>query len=75
MSSQTDDSTFIEGIQYMIKENIINILNLPDSIQISSDEIPEWVKTNAGYWTNGLTSDKEFTDAVKYLIQKGIIKV
>ena len=75
VSNQIDDSTFIEGIQYMIKENIINILNLPDSIQISSDEIPEWVKTNAGYWTNGLTSDKEFTDAIKHLVQKGIIKV
>jgi hypothetical protein len=37
-------------------------------------KIPGWVKTDAGWWTNGAISDKEFTDGIQYLISVGIIK-
>jgi len=75
ISNQISDSTFVEGIQHMIKEKIIDIPNLPSSPSTSSDEIPEWIKTNAGWWADGLTSDKEFADAIKHLVQIGVIQI
>lgn len=38
-------------------------------------EIPQWLKNQAGWWAEGLISDKEYLDAIKYLIEQGIITV
>lgn len=40
-----------------------------------SDEIPSWVKNNAGWWSQGKIDDFEFISGVQYLIKEGIIKV
>ncbi len=37
--------------------------------------IPEWIKTVAGYWTGGQSSDGEFIGAIEFLIRAGIITV
>lgn len=38
-------------------------------------EVPAWVKTSAGFWVGGATSDDEFVSAIQYLIKEGIIVV
>lgn len=37
--------------------------------------IPEWVKTSAGWWAEGLTGDSEFVSAIAHLIDIGVITV
>jgi len=37
-------------------------------------EIPEWVKANAGWWSEGQISDEEFSFSFQWLIDHGIIK-
>ena len=37
--------------------------------------IPAWIKTTAGFWTSGVTSDAEFVSAIQFLIDEGIIAV
>ena len=37
--------------------------------------VPEWIKNNAEWWSQGLISNDEYLDAIQYLIQKGIIQV
>ena len=40
-----------------------------------SDEIPGWIKTNAGWWADGQIDDKSFVTAIQWLITNGIIKL
>ena len=70
----TEDD-FVNGIQYMIKENIISIPNLPESSSETADSVPAWVKNNAGWWAEGQIDDKSFVQGIEYLVKVGIIQV
>jgi hypothetical protein len=39
------------------------------------NEIPSWLKTTVGYWADGVSSDGEFINAIKFLIEDGIIQI
>ena len=43
--------------------------------ETGSDEIPSWIKNNAGWWANGQISDKDFVSGIQYLIENGIMKI
>ena len=46
-----DDSAFLQGIQYLIEENIMLIPLIEKSAGGVSDQIvPVWVKNTAGWW-------------------------
>jgi len=40
-----------------------------------SEEIPEWVKNNASWWSERLISQTEFTNGLEFLINEGIIYI
>src|SRR5438309_10994255 len=40
----------------------------------SSNQIPSWIKNNAGSWANGQISDDDFVKGIQYLISEGIIE-
>ncbi len=68
-----DDDTFTTGIEFLIKENIINVSsNIGDS---TSGEIPSWVKNNAKWWAEGTISEDDFVSGIEYLVNQGIISV
>ncbi|NHI04248.1 hypothetical protein DYY67_1106 [Candidatus Nitrosotalea sp. TS] len=69
-----DDSTFASGIQYMIKQGIIQIPATSQGQASSGVQIPQWVKTNAGWWSNGQIDDQTFVAGIQYLIKIGIIQ-
>jgi hypothetical protein len=71
---QIDDNTFIQGIEYLIKNEIIVI---PDTQQGTSEsqEIPSWIRNNAEWWAHGQIDDETFVQGLEFLIQKGIIRV
>jgi len=69
------DQEFISGIEYLIKNKIINVSPSSKSISSSTQVIPEWIRTNAGWWAFGLISEDEFVSGIKFLIEQGIIKV
>ncbi len=70
-----DDSSFKQGIQHMIKENIISIKDMPKSSGTSEDKIPEWIKQNAKWWADGTIGEEDFVNGLKYMVEKGIIGV
>ena len=41
----------------------------------SNFSIPDWVRNNAGWWSEGMISDNDFVSSIQYLISKGIISV
>jgi hypothetical protein len=71
---QIDDNTFIQGIEYMIKNKIILI---PQIQQESSEskEIPSWIRNNAEWWADGQIDDKTFVQGLEFLIKNGILHV
>ena len=73
-----DDATFISGIQFLIKNGILDVPSTASSEQGEegqSNEIPAWIKSNAEFWAQGLISDDDFLSGMQYLVQQGIIKV
>ncbi len=58
----------------MISEEIMTI-PLTQSGAGTSQDIPGWVKNNAGWWADGLIKDADFVSGIQYLISNGIMKV
>jgi len=71
---QIPDSAFIDGIEYLIKEQII-IVPITETQSKEDSSIPEWIKTNAGWWADGQIDNKTFATGIEYLIKIGLIVV
>ncbi|AFS81632.1 hypothetical protein NKOR_08905 [Candidatus Nitrosopumilus koreensis AR1] len=71
---QIDDSTFVQGIEYLIKNQII-ILPPTQQETSESQEIPSWIRNNAAWWAAGHIDNQTFVQGLEFLIQKGIIRV
>ena len=71
---QIDDNSFVQGIQFLIKEDILKI---PPTTQGAggSNEIPGWIKNNAGWWAEGAIDDDSFIQGIQFLIKEGIMRI
>jgi hypothetical protein len=58
-------------------ENMDKILEKidPSMRPSSEDDVPAWVKNNAGWWAEGTISETEFLSGIEFLIKDGIISV
>jgi len=89
-TDQIDDSSFLQGIQYLIQEGIMIIPTtetsessddsdaIPDAGQRAQEfdqHVPAWIKNNAGWWATDQIDDSSFLQGIQYLVQKGIIVV
>ena len=74
-TDQIDDSSFLQGIQYLIKEGIMVIPPTETSESSGSQEVPSWIKNNAGWWADGLIDDSSFVSGIEWLVSNGIIVV
>lgn len=72
---QIDDNTFVSGIEFLVKEGIIQIPKTTNVSSQSSEGIPGWIKNNADWWSQGMISDDDFIKGVQYLVENGIISV
>ena len=73
---QIDDNSFVEGIQFMIKEGLMIIPVTEQSSVVSQDnEIPSWVKSNAGWWAEGQIDDNSFVEGIQFMIKEGLMRV
>ena len=70
-----DNETFVQGIQYLIKEKLVDIPNLPYPASWMDKSVPLWVKNNASWWANDLIPEQEFIKGIKYLVEKGVIQI
>ena len=74
-ADQIDDNSFVQGIQYLVKENILKIPPTSQGSSPGSNEIPAWIKNNAGWWADGSIDDSSFIQGIQFLIKEGIMKV
>jgi len=68
------DIDFTKGIEHLIKNDI---MKLPP-VEVLQEQrgakgIPDWVKSTAGWWSDGLLSDEEFVNGIQWLIKNGVI--
>jgi hypothetical protein len=45
------------------------------SFTVHHQNVPDWVKNNAKWWSINVIPDSEFADGLEYLIDKGIIRI
>ncbi|MGY5146952.1 MAG: peptidase [Candidatus Nitrosopumilus sp. bin_7KS] len=70
-----DDASFIQGIQFLIKEGIMQIPYTVQNSELKLTDIPSWIKTNAGWWSDGTIDDASFIQGIQFLIKEGIIQI
>ena len=71
---QIDDASFVQGIQYLIDNGIIVVPAKSENAG-DSQEVPQWVKNNACWWSEGSITDLDFATGIQYLVKQGIIVV
>jgi len=74
-TGQITDSDFLDGIEFMIENNIIVIPYLPEPDSNSNHDVPNWIRNNANWWAKDKISEDEFVNGIKFLIQNGIIVI
>jgi len=70
-----DDNSFVQGIQFLIKEGIMQIPPTSQGSGSGTNEIPSWIKNNAGWWADGSIDDDSFVGGIQYLIEEGIMSI
>ncbi len=70
-----DDSSFVQGIQFLIQERIMQIPPTTQGSGSGSNEIPSWIKNNAGWWADGSIDDDSFVGGIQFLIEEGIMRI
>ena len=80
LNKKFSDGKFIVKAQYGNTNTTVKIMSFVissnNNATISQDnEIPTWLKTTVGYWADGVSSDGEFVNAIKFLIEDGIIQI
>ena len=72
-----DDSAYLLGIEYLVKEGIIVMPQTGDydSDFQSPQAVPAWIKNNAEWWAEGQIDDITYISGIHFLVKIGIIKV
>jgi len=70
-----DDDSFVQGIQFLIKEDVLKIPSTTQGSGSGSNEIPSWIKNNAGWWADGSIDDDSFVQGIQFLIKEGIMRI
>jgi len=70
-----DDSSFVQGIQFLVQEGFMKIPITQQGTSTGSNEIPVWIKNNAGWWADGSIDDSSFVQGIQFLVQEGFMKI
>jgi len=70
-----DDNSFVQGIQFLIKEGLMKIPATEQGSVSQDNKIPDWIKSNAGWWADGSIDDNSFVQGIQFLIKEGLMKI
>ncbi len=74
-NGEISDEEFINAIQFLINEKILQISSDSKSEQQKSQSVPTWIKDTAGWWATKKVSDSDFVRGLKWLIENGILRI
>ena len=69
------EGEFVKGVEFLIKQQIINTDAETASSEGTGASVPDWVKNTAGWWADGAISEGEFVSAIEHLVKTGTIIV
>ena len=74
------DGNFIVKAQYGNSKTTVEkmsfVINSNGNGSVSQDnKIPDWIKSNAGWWADGLIDDNSFVQGIQFLIKEGLMKI
>jgi len=74
-NDEISENEFLTGIEYLINNNIISLSHIQCGTlgTSSTEDVPNWLKNTAGWWSEDLIAEIEFVNALEYLIKKQII--
>ena len=80
LNEKFSDGKFIVKSQYGNSKSTVNtssflIVSGITSAMESSNEIPVWIKNNAGWWADGSIDDSSFVQGIQFLVQEGFMKI
>ena len=80
LNEKFSDGKFIVKSQYGNSKSTVNtssflIVSGNPSTMESSNEIPVWIKNNAGWWADGSIDDSSFVQGIQFLVQEGFMKI
>ena len=80
LNEKFSDGKFIVKSQYGNSKSTVNtssflIVSGTPSTMESSNEIPVWIKNNAGWWADGSIDDYSFVQGIQFLVQEGFMKI
>ena len=58
-----DDDAFLQSIQYLVNQGIIDIKTTSTLDKADTDKIPTWVQNSAGWWADGVIDDETFVQS------------
>ncbi|MDE0525264.1 MAG: hypothetical protein OXI27_01495 [Thaumarchaeota archaeon] len=67
------DGAFLQSIQHLIDQRIIQIPATESGGGEGACKIPTWVRTSAGWWAGGAIDDDTFVQSIQFLVQSGVI--
>ncbi len=74
-AGQIDDGSFVQGIQFMIKEGLMQIPVTEQGLSSQENNIPDWIKNNAGWWAAGQIDDGSFVQGIQFMIKEGLMNI
>ena len=76
-NNEISEKEFLTAIEYLINNNIIPLNQIPCGTfgTSSTEDVPNWLKNTAGWWSEDLIQDTEFINGLEYLIKKQIIMI
>ncbi|WP_371504973.1 phosphate/phosphite/phosphonate ABC transporter substrate-binding protein [Nitrosopumilus adriaticus] len=55
---------------------VIGVTTVPLAQNVQAESlVPEWIKTNAGWWADGTVDDATFLNGIKFLLENDVIDV
>lgn len=66
-NSQNFEEFFVSQLDFDISGSVVK--------EKKSDEIPSWIKNNAGWWSEGTIDEESFIGGIQFLIKEGIIVI
>ena len=72
-----DDITISGTLYDKTQPGRVWLYAFPESITKTSNltEIPQWIKNNAAWWSEGTITDLDFLNGIEFLIQNNILKI
>ena len=71
---QIPENDFLNGIEFLINQNII-VIKKSESSANQDSKVPEWIKNNAKWWADDKISEGDFLSGIEYLVSNDIIKI